>query len=224
MKNLRSILWGIVLVIVGILLALRSLDVINFDIFFDGWWTLFIIIPCFIDLFKEDGKMGNFIGLLIGIVLLLACNDILPIEYVWKLIVPVVIILIGISCIFKNFLMNKVSEKVSAINSDKEYSATFSSQKINFKDEKFEGCEVSVVFGGAELDLRDAIIEKDVVINLSSIFGGIDVFVPSNCKVKVTSNSMFGGVDNKIKNPHITDKSKTIYINASCVFGGVEVK
>ena len=77
---------------------------------------------------------------------------------------------------------------------------------------------------GATSKKAGDIIEKDVVINLSSIFGGIDVFVPSNCKVKVTSNSMFGGVDNKIKNPHITDKSKTIYINASCVFGGVEVK
>ena len=66
-------------------------------------------------------------------------------------------------------------------------------------------------------------VKEDVVINATSVFGGIDIFAPDDVKVKIKSNSIFGGVSNK-KDTDVTDKSKTIYINATCIFGGVEVK
>ena len=73
------------------------------------------------------------------------------------------------------------------------------------------------------MDLREAKIKEDVVINTSSIFGGIDIYVPNNVKVKVKSTSIFGGVDNKkVKNNN--DKDYVIYINANCLFGGVDIK
>ena len=76
MRKLGNTLWGIVLVVIGVILALNALRITDINIFFDGWWTLIIIIPCFIGLFKESDKTGNIIGLLIGIVLLLMCQDI----------------------------------------------------------------------------------------------------------------------------------------------------
>ena len=77
MKKIGNILWGIVFIALGIIIALNALGVAKINVFFDGWWTLFIIIPCFIGLFKEREKTGNIIGLLIGIVLLLCCQNIL---------------------------------------------------------------------------------------------------------------------------------------------------
>ena len=56
----------------------------------------------------------------------------------------------------------------------------------------------------------------------SSIFGGIDIIVPKDVNIKVTSTSIFGGVENKVKNN--TTNKKTIYINATCLFGGVDIK
>ena len=50
MKKVSGILWGIVLVAVGVILTLNAFGVANVDIFFDGWWTLFIIVPCVIGL------------------------------------------------------------------------------------------------------------------------------------------------------------------------------
>ena len=41
MKDLSRILWGIVLVLLGIIWGLNATGVTNIDIFFDGWWTLF---------------------------------------------------------------------------------------------------------------------------------------------------------------------------------------
>ena len=67
MKKLSYILWGIVLMAAGVVLALRIFGITGADIFFDGWWTLFIIVPCAIGLFTEREKTGNIIGIVIGV-------------------------------------------------------------------------------------------------------------------------------------------------------------
>ena len=61
----------------------------------------------------------------------------------------------------------------------------------------------------------------DIVINASSIFGGINILVPEDVNVIVKSTSIFGGVTNKKEN---TNSKKNIYINAMCMFGGVDIK
>ena len=47
--------------------------------------------------------------------------------------------------------------------------------------------------------------------------------MPQNVNVKVKSTAIFGGVDNKIKNDK-QDNIPTIYVNAFCMFGGVDIK
>ncbi|MGN0383208.1 MAG: LiaF domain-containing protein, partial [Eubacterium sp.] len=82
---------------------------------------------------------------------------------------------------------------------------------------------LTAIFGGVKCDLRNAIIDSDVVINTSSTFGGIEIYVPSNVKVKIKSTPIFGGVSNKA-NTKTDENSHTIYINGIVVFGGVEIK
>ena len=200
----------------------------NINIFFDGWWTLFIIVPCFIGLFKEREKTGNIIGLLIGIALLLACQDILNFEIIWRLAFPAILVIIGLSLIFKDTINSEVNKEIKKLNENKTkdggYCATFSGQNLNFDGEKFSGTDLTAVFGGIKCDLRNAIIEDDVVINVSSIFGGTEIYIPEDVKVKVKSTSIFGGVDEKKKNKIESAEAHTIYINATCLFGGAEIK
>ena len=85
MKKFRNIIWGLILIIIGFIMAGNSLGITNIDLFFDGWWTLFIIIPCFTGLFKENEKTGNIIGLIIGVALLLACQNVIDFDVIAKL-------------------------------------------------------------------------------------------------------------------------------------------
>ena len=227
MKKMQNILWGIVLIILGLIIAGNSLGITNINIFFDGWWTLIIIIPCFIGLFQEREKTGNIIGLLIGIALLLSCQNILDFNLIWKLLLPTILVIIGLSLIFKDTVGGNINKEIKKLNKkqtkENEYCATFSGQNLNFSGEKFIGADLTAVFGGVKCDITKAIIEEDVVINTSSIFGGIDILVPENANIKIKSTSIFGGVSDSKKqynenNPH------TIYINATCLFGGVEIK
>lgn len=227
MKSIGNVLWGLVFVALGVIFGLNALEITDIDIFFNGWWTLFIIVPCFIDLFKDNDKTGNMIGLLIGIALLLCCQGLLEFNLLWKLTFPMILIIIGLSFIFKDIFHGKIKKEIRKLNKknvDKqEYCATFSEQKLDFSEEEFKGCDLTAVFGGVRCDLRDSILKDDVVINALAIFGSIDILVPDDINVKVTSTAIFGDVDNKT-NSSKKEKKKTIYINATCLFGGVDIK
>ena len=202
------------------------MGITDIDIFFDGWWTLVIIVPCFIGLFTNKDKTGNIIGLLVGVILLLGMQNIIDFNLIWKLLLPSIIVIIGLSLIFKNTFNSKINNEIKKLNNkntkDNEYCATFSGQRIDFPNEEFKGATLNSVFGSITCDLREAKIKEDVVINASSVFGGIDIIVPDDVNIKIKSNSIFGGVNNKKKNNE--DKKYTIYVNASCLFGGVDIK
>lgn len=224
MKKTNYLLWGIILILIGIIYALNAFNIVNIDILFAGWWTLFIIIPSFIGLIKDKEKTGSIILFLIGIVLLLSAQDILDFEIAWKLALPVILVLIGLSIILKNTFSQKDFKIIEKLNTEKEdvVCATFSAQSVSFDDEKFSGTDLTAAFGAIKCDLRKAVIKKDVVINASATFAGIEIYIPENVKVKVKSTSIFGGVSENKKNKEA--EGPTIYINATCMFGGVDIK
>lgn len=225
MNKISNSLWGLVLILLGLVFGLNALDITDINIFFDGWWTLFIIVPCFIGLFKNESKTGNIIGLIIGVLLLLGSQNIINFALIWKLIVPIILIMIGLSFIFKDAFNKKVKQEIKKLNrNDKEeYCSTFGGQEIDFTDEEFKGCNLTAVFGGVECNLKEAIIKENVVINTSAIFGGITIYVPKNVNVKISSTPIFGGVsdDRKVK---AKNAKYTIYIKATSIFGGAEIK
>ncbi len=227
MKNLNRILWGIALVLLGVVLALKALNIVNFDIFFNGWWTLIIIIPCLIGLISDKDKTASLIGLIIGVLLLLACQGFIGFDMLWKLLVPAIIILVGVRLIFGSFfnkrsaeVRKKLKEKGETLKS---YNAVFSGQDIKAEGEVFMGAELNAIFGGITLDLSSKIIGYDCVINASAIFGGIDIILPDGVNVKVNSNSVFGGISNK-RNKANVENAVTVYINGTCMFGGIDIK
>lgn len=226
MKKTTNIFWGIVLVALGVIIGLNTFGITDIDIFFEGWWTLFIIVPCVFGLFNDTNKTGSIIGILIGVALLLLVRDVISIDLVLKLAAPVILVIIGLSLIFKDVFNLKTKAKIKEMSKGqnvKEYVATFSGQNINFNEEEFKGAEASAIFGGVKLDLRKAIIKEDTLINVCAIFGGVDILVPENINVKVNSTSIFGGVSDKRKNKD-KKEANTIYINATCVFGGTDIK
>ncbi len=228
MKKSTAVLWGVILIALGLIFGINALGIAEIDIFFDGWWTLFIIVPCVIGLFNEKEKTGNVIGIIVGAVLLLICQDVLRFEIIGKLIIPVILVVIGLSVIFKSIIGSKTRKEIKVIidrnNTGKEeYCSTFSSQNLKFDGQNFSGTGASAVFGGIEIDLRGAIITEDVVINASAVFGGIDIIVPMEYNVKVESTSVFGGTSTKRSTKPI-ENAPTVYVNATCVFGGVDIK
>jgi len=246
MKKVNRVLWGLVLVALGVVWALKATGLVDLEIFFPGWWTLFIIVPSVIGLITEDHKGGNIFGILLGVALLLACLDVINFSVIWKLILPVAVIFIGVSMIcrtaFNSDKVRKVHEahhkarmarvkegEVVEEDDYQEYWATFSGVREEFDGKKFADCRLEAVFGSIVLDLTGANMPAESVVKVSAIFGGAKIIVPDDVAVEVNSNSIFGGVENKhgkASKSESEDKKdgKTLYIDATAVFGGVEIK
>lgn len=225
MKNLSRILWGIVLIFIGVIWGLNRTGVADINIFFAGWWTLFIIVPSIISLFERgSNKTSSIIFLVIGILLLLAAQGVFEFEILWEILLPAIVILIGLSLIFGHKVDFNVKEKTKCLDSDDTESifAAFGEQNVSKSGEKFEKANLNAIFGAVKLDLRDAKLEKETVIGAWAIFGGIEILAPEDCIVKVKATPVFGGVSNERKNNE--DAKKTIYIETYAIFGGLDIK
>ncbi len=226
MKDYTKYIIGFLLIFIGLILGLNAFGITNINLFFSGWWTLFIIIPSLVGLINDKDKTSSLIFLIIGVWLFLAERDLIEYELLVKLLLPVILISIGLLLVFKDVLSinGKEIKKINANNKDNnDYIAVFGSQDLKFDNEKIENMDLKSIFGGIKLDLRDAVIEKDIVINTLSVFGGIDIYVPENVKVKVSSTPFFGGVDVKRRKGD-SKNEVTVYLNSVCIFGGVDVK
>ena len=205
MKKVENTGIGLILIIIGVIIGLNAFHITNIDLFFDGWWTLFIIVPCFFGLFKDQDKTGNIIGLIVGIYLLLYCQGLINFQFAWKLVVPVIFVLIGLKMIFKD---------------------TFNKKKPHqniYDNQLYTGGNYDVTFNGLILDLSKAYLNEETNIMISTLFGGVDLYLPDDVNIQIQSSNFLGGVDlhkreNKIEN------TKVIYLNARCIFGGINIK
>ena len=225
MKNLSKVLWGVVLIFIGVVWGLNRTGVANINIFFDGWWTLFIIVPSAISLFeKGNNKVSSLICLVIGILLLLSAQGLFEFELLWEILLPAIVVLIGLSLIFGSKTNFNIKEKTKCLDSSDTESivATFGEQNVSKSGEKFEKANINAIFGAVKLDLKDAKLEKETIIGAVAIFGGIEILVPKDCIVKVKGTPIFGGISNERKNNE--EAKKTIYIEGYAVFGGIEIK
>lgn len=241
MRNkLSNALWGLFFILIGVGIAGNVMNLWDFHLFFDGWWTLLIIVPCFISMLQTGFSTGSTVGFIIGVLLLM--NYQVDFRFnVWQLILPIILIFIGIRIMFQGAFRKKLNNEhnfhssgttgmngggasgTNNSNANKgEYSAIFSSNHIHIT-EPFYGTSLSSAFGAIVLDLRDAQITGDVEINASAIFGGIDIYLPYGVKVKTSNVPIFGGVSNK-HTQAVDPAAPTVYINSTCMFGGIDIK
>ena len=224
-----SLIVGCLAVFVGAGYGLQALGYIeHFTVFFDGWWTVFIIVPAIVSFFQRgSNKMFSLALLLLGAGLLVWRQNWLDVS-VTKLILPVIIILFGISIIVGAF--SKKSDHVTQCDviftddgSLPKYETAFGSVNPNYNGQKFEGCRLDVAFGSAVLDLRQAIIEGDCTVEAEVAFSGVELLLPAGCRIDLKSKTAFGGVENKYLSSD-DPAAHTVHIDADVNFGGLEIK
>lgn len=224
MNKLRGILWGLAIIAAGILWGLSAAGILTVKLLFDGWWTLFIIVPSIIGLITDKNKTFSLITLIIGCILL--ASNYADMKLVKALIFPAIVVVIGFGILFNNISSRKQNDEfiqtAPGSTGFEEYSATFAQQNLHFTDE-FRGGKFSAVFGSIRVDLRQAVIRENINVTVSATFGGVEIFVPNYVKVVSKSNSIVGGTTDK-SNKNLPADAPTIFINAQNTFGGTEIK
>ncbi len=221
MKKITGIIFGVLLVLAGVYYGLNSFGIVEYNISFDGWWTFFIIVPCLGGLFSSRDKVGNLIGLLVGIYLLLAARDVISYGAIWKLAVPTVIVLIGIKLIVKSV---KEESRTHGEKDGVEVTASFNAKAEDYSGKEVKTAKVAAVFGGTKCNLTDAEFDSKSEMGLFCMFGGAEIIVPEDVEIKVNAFCLFGGISDKRKVEKSVVKTATLTINGFCMFGGADIR
>lgn len=101
----------------------------------------------------------------------------------------------------------------------------------------FGGCErrgrwlveprtnVSVLCGGVELDLREAVLSQhEVTIQLAVIMGGVNITVPHGVRVINNTSAILGGADLHGTDQVTDPNAPVVHLTGTCMLGGVDVK
>lgn len=102
-------------------------------------------------------------------------------------------------------------------------SVSMGGDDYSFAGENFYGADVEAFMGGIRLDLRQATISTDATIDIRTFMGGVELYVPDNVNITVSSKSFIGGVDNKTSRTQKPDVP-TLFVNAQNFMGGVSIK
>jgi len=107
------------------------------------------------------------------------------------------------------------------------FDIVFGGVKKNIISKDFQGGQMNIVFGGAELNLSQSDIVDKAEIELRQVFGGIKLIVPEHWKVKSEVTTVMGGIEDKRKpqNTVINEPEKKVLIlKGEVIFGGIEIK
>jgi predicted membrane protein len=191
---------------------------------------LLMIIGVFVLLNHNDSFLGVVLVGVGGFWFLSRYSDI-PVRYYFFEYWPLLLILFGIFIIFKrnnhgyHYVENEENSEI-----DLDYMDNFSifgSGRKSINSQNFKGGRTSVILGATKIDLHKAnLAEGNQTLDITAVFGGVDIIVPRDWKVIVNVTSIFGGVDDKriINANQVYESNKVLVIRGIVLFGGCELK
>ncbi len=233
-----KVIAGTLIIAFGLLFLFRELG-LHVPRWIFSWEMILIGIGTVILIQHKFQKLSGYILIAIGVIFKLDefYPDLINSRIVW----PIIIILLGASMIYKAKFGSSRSRKWKKMAGDSNFFglgdaeispddfvdavSIFGSIKKQVTSKNFKGADLFTLFGGSEINLMNADFQGVAMVNLTTIFGGAEIIVPSDWSVRSDMTSIFGGLeDNRMKVPMDMASEKVLILKGTCVFGGVEIK
>jgi len=93
------------------------------------------------------------------------------------------------------------------------------------RSKTFEGGDVTAVFGGAELDLRDAeVVARPARLDVTALFGGVEVVVPRDWNVALDVLPILAGASDERPRREEEHDDVDLVVTGFAAFGGVSIE
>lgn len=205
--------------LLGLGFFLQQAGIIDLPQLFSNWWPFILIIIGVVQLInrKHSSASSGLIFLMIGFIFLMnQWFDLNLIAYIW----PIIFIILGIVILFTRVKR----EKSFHTESDLDTFVLFSGAEINSQSQTFQGGSVTAIIGGAEIDLRDAVIMDGASLDLTTVLGGVEMKVPDNVQVEISGMPILGGWEDKTRVRREKEEVSVLKINCLTILGGVEIR
>jgi hypothetical protein len=215
-----QLLLGALIVLVGVVLLADTTGLFDTAFLFDYIPSLFVLLGIYA-LVRSGFRniFGPFVIITLAAVWQLTTLDIIEgadlIDF-W----PVFIILFGLSLVLSQFRSPPAKTGSSHVTGF----GIFGGSEKRVTTSKFTGANLTAIFGGAEIDLREAeIAQPPAHVSAIALFGGVEVTVPDEWNVDIDVLPIFGGASDERTRTERTHEEVDLVVTGFAAFGGVEV-
>lgn len=229
----HQVVLGLLVMGMGVLFLLDNLDILDFRHAI-GFWPLAFIAAGVIVLSGDGPRSGSYTGVvLIGVGVLMILGRLGVLYISWSMVWPLLLIALGGLILFRTLGPGRTPRPLAADGAASIDGAAVADKVVDvvailggverrITTPDFLGGEITAVLGGCALDLREASIVKEAVLNVFTIWGGINIKVPPDWTVVWAGTALMGGFAEKTAST--PDSSKRLVIRGYAIMGGVEVR
>lgn len=230
----RRTLLGLLFIMIGGILMIHWTNLIpffRFPSYIFNWQMILIILGLFF-LITERNRSTGLVLFVIGALFL--APDVFNVTFrqVLQFAIPGLFLLAGILLIlpsrnllgrrkYKKDYEGETNDYIRDIN-------IFSGGTKAITSGNFKGGELTCIFGGSELNFRNANLAPGVnVLEVACIFGGVKLYIPEDWTVKLEITPVFGGFTDSRAESNMrlaTNPDKILVIKGTAIFGGGEIK
>lgn len=221
---------GVGVILFGLVLLLDQIEVLHNSRvleFLSDLWPLILVAVGVAKLRQNESgnNASGYILVILGAFLLLVT---LGHGHFADLIWPAILVTGGIAIVLNALRQHRrVPPELQHSEHFTQGTAIFSGFKHRVMSQTFKGGELTAIFGGFELDLRQAAMEGDSArLDLFILFGGGEIRVPEGWDVQVQATAIAAGIDNKaaILPVEGSGNRPKLVITGIMLFGGAEIK
>ena len=227
-KRIPQVVFGLLLIGAGVAFVGRSLGLWHFQPFFDGWWTLFLLVPAVASMLSNGPHSGNVLLALVGILLLLQAQGLLRGVQMWSLLFALLLVWCGVRLLFPRRAKNQNGDGVRTnyggfdFQDEPHYTVIFSGNRAQNACKSLKGATATAVLGCLEVDFSQAWLEQDVQLDVYAVMGKVRLILPSQVNLAIKGTPILGRVVNQV--PLCENVSGyTLQIDATAVLGEIEI-
>lgn len=237
-KTRGKLIAGVLIILFGLLYLFRELG-LHIPRWIFSWEMILIGVGIVILIRHKFQRLSGYILIAIGLIFKL--DEFYPDFINFRFLFPIGIILFGASMIYKAKFGSRGTKKWKKMSGNSDFFglgdteispddfvdavSIFGSIKKQVTTKNFKGADLFTLFGGTEINLMHADFQGRALIEMTTVFGGAEIIIPSDWSVRSEMTSVFGGLeDNRIKRANEDNSEKVLILKGTCVFGGVEIK
>jgi predicted membrane protein len=217
-----QLVMGLLIIVIGVLFTLENVGLIDAHDYL-RFWPVGLIAIGLVKLWQgcRSGTFSGSIFVFAGVWLLLESMDIVTIS-LWNLW-PMLFVLVGGSMVWRGLYGRRVEENPLDSHSSVSAMAVLAGVNRRSNSKTFRGGDLTAVMGGCQIDLTQATIEGEAVIDVFAMWGGIELRVPENWSVSGRVTPILGGYEDKT-HPTPEAANQRLLVRGFVIMGGVEIK
>jgi predicted membrane protein len=216
---------GVAIIVAGLVLTLDNLGLIEAHTIFKLWPL--VLVAMGVAKIRQD-RQGSSLG---GWFLVLGGAFLLLITFargrLTEALGPMLVVAVGILIVVKALKQTRgVPPELAKSEDFLQGTAIFGGFKRRVSTQAFKGGELTAIFGGYEVDLRQAVLESGQArIDVFVLFGGGEIRVPEGWEVSNRATAIAGALNDSTQHGlGPAGNRPRLVVTGLILFGGTEVK